>query len=312
MCQMKHFCTWVLKRCNPYIYYRFPKFITSLWYASVKGFFPRLNNPRDFNEKLLGLNLDAYRDETKRSLLIRCADKYEVRQFVKERGLQSLLNECYGVYNSFADIDFNSLPEQFVLKFSTGSGQNFICENKSKLDLMHVRQLVDNWFAEADTFGLKTGEWHYSAIQPRIVIEKYLPSLAGSLSLIDYKFLCIRGKVVGILVCYDRLPEAHQLNLDLYDLDWNKTDGVIPAFHKNQRRIPRPQCLDEMILIAETLSAQIDFVRVDLYDVEGSPVFGEMTFTPAGNVMSYFCQWVLDNMLRVYNGEIDAHDCLCC
>lgn len=312
LCQTKRLCTRLLNRCNPRSFYKYPKTVTYLWYLSQKGYFPKLHNPRDFNEKLFALNLEAFLNESKRADRIICADKYQVREFVSGKGFQSILNDCYGVFNSFDAIDFQSLPDQFVVKLTNGSGQNFICRNKSELDLNHLRSLIEEWLSGAPTFGLKSGEWHYSAIKPRIIIEKYLPSLDGSVSLVDYKFLCIHGKAVGTLVCYDRKPESHQVQLDLYDLHWHRTDGIIPSFHNNQRAIPCPQCLVEMRSIAEDLSAAFDFVRVDFYELGGHPVFGEMTFTPAGNIMSYFRQWVLDNMLKVFNGEIEASECLKC
>ena len=299
-CQFMHLCTRILDRLNPEFFYRSPKTITRLWYGSQKGFFPRLNHPRDFNEQLMAINLTAFRDEEMRKIRIQCADKYAVRDYIHRLGLGEILNDCFCVFESFQDIDFNKLPEQFVLKLTNGSGQNFICKDKSELDLKALESRCNAWLTQSSSFGLKTAEWHYSAIKPRIIAEKYLSSLGEDTSLIDYKFHCIHGRIAGILVCYGRNPDLHLGNFDYYDPDWNLTDGILPQFHKQQRLIPKPVSFERMKQIAETVSQGIDYVRVDLYEIDGTPMFGEMTFTPAGNVMSKYRQWVMDYFLKVY------------
>lgn len=299
-CQFMHLCARVLNRLSPETYHRCPKIITSLWYGSQKGFFPRLNHPRDFNEQLMAINLTASQDEGMRKLRVQCADKYAVRDYIQSLGLGDTLNDCFGVYDSFKDIDFDKLPVRFVLKLTNGSGQNFICRDKSQLDLKALESLCYEWLTQSSTFGLKTAEWHYTAIKPRIIVEKYLASLGEDSSLIDYKFHCINGHIAGILVCYDRKPELHQGNFDYYDPEWNLTDGILPQYHKHQRLIPKPVSFERMKQIAETVSRGIDYVRVDLYEIDGMPLFGEMTFTPAGNVMSKYRQWVMDYFLKVY------------
>lgn len=305
-CQLKHLCTRLLSRMDARLFYTHPVFVNRLWYASRTGEHLHLNHPRDFNELLIKRNLQTYRDKEGRSVWIMCADKYAVREYVINKGLGHILNECYGVFDSPGDISFLSLPNQFVLKLTNGCGQIYFCRDKSLLDTKSVQVRIDKWIRESSTFGLKTGEWHYSAIKPRIIAEKYLQSLGDSKSIIDYKFHCIRGKVVCILVCYDRDIESHQGCFDIYDTKWNLTEGVLAQYHLHRRVIPRPLSFDQMLVIAETLSKGIDYVRVDLYEIDGKPVFGEMTFTPAGNIQLRYQPWVLKEMLRIYNGSTDS------
>ena len=298
--QTRHFSSRILARMKPDSFYDSPKGVTVLWYLSRIGSFPHLRHPRDFNEQLLSLNLHAYEDEKERAIRIRCADKYEVRSYVEERGLGSILNECYGVYESAEDIDFDKLPMQFVLKLTHGCGQNYICKDKTRLDYAALRSILKGWIADSSHFGLRTAEWHYSAIRPRIIAEKYLSSLGERVSLIDYKFHCLHGKVAGVLVCYDRDQESHHASLDYYTPDWVMTEGIIPRAHVHRRPIPRPASLDRMLRIAEDLSRGIDYVRVDLFEIDDEPVFSEMTFTPAGNIMTNYRPWLLKELLKKY------------
>ena len=182
----------------PQCYYRAPRIMTALWYAMNVGELPNFRHPKNFNELLMSINLSARKDKTKRELRIQCADKYAVRDYVTQKGFPEILNECYGVYDSFDEIDFAKLPNQFVLKMTTGSGMNFICRDKSQLDLEQLRTKVNSWFAQCKDFGLKTAEWHYVEIKPRLIVEKYLSMLGEDLSLIDYKWHCFNGKVYHI------------------------------------------------------------------------------------------------------------------
>ena len=304
-CQSKRICSSILSWLPPDVYFCFPKVVTGLWYASQKGFFPKFAHPRDINEQLMVNNIGAFRNPNKRALLIRCADKFTVRDYVKERGLGDILNDCYGAYDSINDIDFDAFPHQFVLKTTNGSGQIIICHDKSRFEPCSVKAILNKWLSEASVFGLKTGEWHYSAIKPRIIAEKFLDAGPSESSLIDYKFHCIHGKVVGVLVCYDRNPSMHELNLDHFDMNWQLTECILPQFHRKRRLIPRPASFEQMCRVSEVLSQGIDYVRVDLYDVNGEVFFGEMTFTPAANLMTYYTQDFLNEMLSIYKSGVE-------
>lgn len=299
-CQLKHLCDNLLGTMNPKCFFKNPRLITALWYMSQKGRIPHLNHPQNIDEQLMANNLRALYDDQARDIRIQCADKYAVREYVRSKGFDYILNKCFGVYQTVEKIDFKELPDQFVLKLTNGCGQNFICRDKSQINVDSLRNTLQGWIDQASYYGLKTGEWHYSQIEPRIIAEEYLPLLDGENSLIDYKFHCFHGNVLGILVCYDRDPQTHMANYDWYDLDWNLTDGEPEELHKNQRLIPKPSSFNEMIRIAKALSSNIEYVRIDLYEIDGKPLFGEMTFTEGGNILVYN-QWVKDAMFRQLN-----------
>lgn len=293
-CKRRNYYYKLWKKLKPSDFYDNPERVTALWYAAREGKKPNFRHPKDFNERLMALNLQAYHDKDQWPVRIQCADKYEVRKYVEDRGFGSILNECYGVFDSFDDINFDVLPDQFVIKTTSGSGQNYICRDKSKMDKEAVKRRFDSWLKDTSQFGLTTGEWHYTQIKPRIIVEKYLSMLGESVSLIDFKFHCIHNQVYGEYVCYDRVPNTHRVNYDHYDADWNLTDGVISSFHPKQRLIPKPKRFDEMKRIAAALSQGLEYVRVDLYEIEDGILFGEMTFTPMGNYLPYTHERLVD------------------
>lgn len=283
---------------QPQDFYNDPERVHRIWYMFREGRRPNFENPTEFNERLMALNLKNYRDDKIRKLIIQCADKYAVREFVEKKGFGDILVECYGVYDKFDDIDFEKLPNQFVMKTTNASGQNYICLDKSKMNKSAVKKQFEEWMRGTNDFGLTTGEWHYSQMKPRIIIEKYL-SILGDDSLVDYKFHCINHQVYGEYVCYDRVVNTHIVNYDHYDADWNLTDGVLPNFHPTQRLLPKPQNFGKMKDIAVALSSEFEYVRVDMYDIEGKIYFGEMTFTPMGNYLPYR-KSLLEDMERFY------------
>lgn len=287
-------------RCPPEFFYKSPKIMASLWYAIHEGELPNFRHPKNFNELLMSINLKVRKEPLARSLRIRCADKYEVRGYVKEKGLEHILNECYGVYDSFDEIDFDALPNQFVMKLTTGAGMNYICHDKSMLDIDELRDKVAKWFVACENFGLKTAEWHYVEIKPRLIVEKYLSMLGESLSLIDYKWHCFNGQVYIIDTVSDRNTETGAVNFDTYNTLWQRTDCIKPEYHKNRRLLTKPACFDEMKYVAETLSKDFEYVRVDLYDIDGRVLFGELTFTPVGCYEYDYKPEYLEDMCRFY------------
>lgn len=293
-CQKRKFYRRLWQRVTPNDFYANPERVTSLWYASREGRKPNLRHPADFNERLMSLNLKAYHDENQWPIRITCTDKYEVREYVAEKGFEGILNKCYGVYDSFNDIDFDLLPKRFVVKTTNGSGHNFICRDKATMDFEAVRKQFDIWMAESSDFGLTTGEWHYAKVKPRIIVEKYLEMMGEEISLVDFKFHCIHNQIYGVDAFYNRNTKAHTVNYDHYDTYWNLTDSVLPPFPPDRRLIPKPSRFDEMKRIAMALSEGLEYVRVDLYEIEGKIIFGEMTFTPWGNYFPYSHERLVD------------------
>ena len=289
---------------KPQDFYNDPERVHRIWYMCREGRKPNFENPTDFNERLMALNLKNYQDDKMRKLITQCADKYAVREYVEKKGFGDILVECYGVFDTFDEIDFDKLPNQFVMKTTNASGQNYICLDKSKMDISAVKKQFEAWIGGCREFGLTTGEWHYSLIQPRIIIEKYMSMLGENLSLVDYKFHCINHQVYGEYVCYDRIVNTHTVNFDHYDAEWNLTDGVLPQFHPTQRSLPKPKDFEKMKEISVALSSEFEYVRVDLYDIDGKIYFGEMTFTPMGNYLPYI-KSRLEDMEHFYKETIN-------
>jgi len=245
-----------------------------------------LNNPRTFGEKIQYLKL-----YNRQSGLSRLVDKYEVRQYVKEKGLEYTLNQLYGVYERVEDLNFNQLPNAFVIKMTHGSNWNIICPDKNKLKWDTERIKLRGW--QKENFYFHTREWVYKQIRPRIIVEKYLEGARGAgTPLNDYKIYCFNGKPDFIGVDLDRYTD-HRRNL--YDLDWS----LLPwqyNFQNTERIIPKPARLDEMLEIAQKLSQGLILARIDLYAVQDKIIFGEITLSPG----SGFCKFYPDEFdLRV-------------
>lgn len=250
-----------------------------------------LKTPSDLNEKIQYLSL---RTDTKE--WSRLSDKYAVREYVAECGLENTLNRLFGVWNKAEDIDFDSLPSQFVLKTTHGSGDSIIVRDKDTLDIEATRRVLRQTMSE--TYGLAEGDLHYSRITPRVIAEQLLTndekSAEFSSSLIDYKVWCFNGKAHFIWACTNRTKQS--VNVMIYDTEWKAHPEYTVATHhyKTADLIPKPENLQEMLRIAEILSKPFPVVRVDLYNVEGKVYFGEMTFTSIGGLMNVYSAAFLD------------------
>lgn len=228
-----------------------------------------LENPVKYNDKLQWLKLNWYDP-----LAIKCADKYAVREFVKDRIGEKYLNELYGVYESVDEIDLDSLPDQFVLKGTHGSGFNIICKDKSKMDWKKEFKKMERWLKK--NYFWRTREWVYRDIKPRIICEKYLEQPEYG-ELRDYKIFCFNGKPRLIQVDFNRFTN-HKRNI--YDLDWNFKDVQIVYSSDKNEAIKKPARLDKMLELAQKLSEGFPHVRVDFYYCKNRIIFGELTFFP--------------------------------
>lgn len=245
-----------------------------------------LDNPQTLNEKIQYLSL-----RTDTSEWTRLSDKYQVREYVRECGLEHILNKLYGVWDSADDIDFSSLPKQFVIKTTHGSGDCVIIKDINNVDINKIRKDVNARLHE--TYGLSEGGVHYSRIKPRVIVEELLENDAFSAqyssSLIDYKIWCFNGKACYIWVCTDRTKDGTKVMT--YDTDWNAHPeySVFTAHYmRDNNLIPEPANLKQMLEFAQKLSSPFPVVRVDLYNLEGRIVFGEMTFTSLGGLMDFY------------------------
>jgi hypothetical protein len=227
-----------------------------------------LQDPRTFNEKIQWMKL-YYKDP----LLSVCTDKYMVRDYVKGKGLDWILNDMHGLYERTGDIDLSLLPEQFVMKATHGSGWNIICKNKASLDWKAEFKRMDGWLMK--NYFWQHREWAYKNIRPRIMCEKYLESDG---QLIDYKIFCFNGEPRLLLLCIDRFSEGG-LKVDFYDLEFNRLP-FIRFYPNSDKKISAPPNFDKMIEISRALAEDFPFVRVDSYNIAGKITFGELTFYP--------------------------------
>lgn len=254
------------------------KLMIKLQYKIATGNKLNLKEPKRFTEKL-----QWYKLYYRKPLLTQCADKYEVREYIKEKGLEDILVPLYGVYNSSKDIKFENLPNKFVLKTSNGSHTNILCEDKSKIDISNVREVLDEWLNKRP---VKAGrEWAYYNIKPRIICEKYLEKDENN-DLIDYKFYCFNGKVYCLEVIAERYFEDG-MKIGIYDLEFNRLPYKDSDGGELRYDIEKPNNFEKMIEIAEKLSEDFPQVRVDLYNIEGKIVFGELTFYDGSGYSKY-------------------------
>lgn len=278
------------------------KLYLAMFYENWIGRILNYRKPEDFNQLLMKISWLNSRDKKMRKLIPQCVDKYAVREYISSKGYADTLNELYGVYDSVEEIDFDKLPEQFVMKLTNACGRNLICTDKAKCNWEEVKSQFAEWLKEKD-LGWTTGEWQYALIKPRIIIEKYLKDL-GETSLIDYKFHVLQGKCRNVLVCYNREFASSEsngfVNLDAYTNDWVRTEDIIESHHTNRQIIPQPLQLQRMIKMAEDCSKDFKYCRFDLYEINGKIIFGEMTFTPHGNVLDYYSDDYLRKMNDLY------------
>lgn len=267
-----------------------PKTIITLLHAIELSRFPDLKNPQDLNEKLIDL---YFKSET--SLWSQLTDKAAVREYIEKKGLKDILIPLAGIYSRADEIDFNSLPDSFVIKATDASARNIIVADKKLADFPKLKKIIDNW--QKNKFGYATGEKHYLQIPPAIIIEEKLGGASEMLP-IDYKFMCFNSEVHSCLVCSERDPKSFVSRRNLMNpYTWEEIPGSVNKFcHGNPLKAPKPQNLKKMVEIASKLSEGFPFVRVDLYEFQGNVYFGELTFTPSGCHISSITREVLLEM----------------
>lgn len=246
-----------------------------------------LDKPVLYNDKLQWLKL-YWRD----NLAIVCADKYEVRSLIEQIIGSHYLNEIYHVYQSTSDIKLDKLPDQFVLKGTHGSGFNLFCSNKSNFDSKKEFKKMDLWLKL--NYFYKGREWVYQTIKPRIIAERYLSDKNGNPPM-DYKIYCFNGIPKLIQVDIDRFGKHKQ---NFYDCDWNFRDVRIWCENDKNTMIDKPINFDKMLEISTILSKPFPHVRVDLYNLDGQILFGELTFFHLNGYMPF-----IDKELELEMGE---------
>ena len=245
-----------------------------LQYRIKMGFGLNLKDPKRFTEKL-----QWYKIHYRNPLMGKCVDKYEVRKYIESRGLENTLNKLYCVCSDPEEIDFSALPERFVIKTTDGGGGEniFICRDKSALDVEALKLKLRTW---KDKKNVNPGrEWAYTLIEEsRYIVEEYLENEENpEAGISDYKFFCFNGKPYCIAYDVDRYI-GHKRNF--YDTQWNNLHVTTDCDTFDDGLALRPEGLEDMLEVAEILSKDFPFVRVDLYFIKGKVYFGELTFYP--------------------------------
>lgn len=272
----------------------YPKLLVTILYRIAYGKWLDWKHPKTLNEKINWLKFNS---DT--SLWTILADKYRVRDYVKSKGCGELLVKLHGIWKSPDEIDWDALPNQFVLKTNNGCGDVRICRDKGIIDreewLNHFRKVLK------EKIGYERGEPHYNKITPPAIMAEELLDCSKqpikSSSLIDYKVWCFNGCPYCVFVLLNRMKK--NVEIALYDTDWNPINEKLKYsshYRPTSQNIPRPKSLHRMLQYSSILSFDLPQSRIDFYEVDGKPYFGEITMTSAGGFMDYFTEDYLNEL----------------
>ena len=241
---------------------------------------PDLKNPKRFTEWI-----QLYKMKYRNPDMLKCVDKYSVREYIGNHIGSKYLVNLYQVCENANEIDFNLLPQRFVIKSTSGgNGDNVIVvKDKNTIDISYIISKVNSW--RAKDYSKTSREWAYTeaVAHPRIIVEEYLENTSTSLD--DYKFFCFEGKFRYLSIDKDRYANHTRA---FYDQDLKFLPEVIGTAYQIVEKAPElPSNINEMIHIAESLASRFPFVRVDLYNINGKIYFGELTFYPASGYSRY-------------------------
>lgn len=245
-----------------------------LMYRATVGRKPDFGHPATFSEKLQWLKLHNRQPE-----YVVMADKVKAKDYVAAKIGEEYIIPTLGVWESADDVDFDSLPDCFVIKCNHNSGKGmYICRDKSRMDAAKVREGLRRGLAE--NYWLHGREWPYRDVPRRIIAEKFMDDGSGT-DLADYKFFCFGGEPRLCQVISDRSTDE---KIDFYDMGWNRLIGLIglnTEARNSDSEIDRPACFDDMKRCAGILAGSMPFSRIDFYCVGGRAYWGEITFFPA-------------------------------
>lgn len=246
-----------------------------MFYKKV-GYYLNLKNPKSFNEKINWIKLNYFHPD-----MARCVDKYEFKNYIEEKLGTGYTLTLYGAWDDESDIDFDALPDKFVLKSNVQSdGKHIIVvRDKNKLDIDKLRTVLATWLVSRNNMTVSYCR-AYHDVKPLIIAEEYLEGFDDSVT--DYKFLCFNGEPQLLFVATDRYSD---MRMNFYDLDWN----LLPftrIYPITDNPIPKPKNFDSMLEISKKLAKDFPFVRVDFYETADSAkiYLGEMTFYPGGGL----------------------------
>lgn len=248
-----------------------------------------LDNPKTFQEKLQWIKLND-----RKEIYHQMVDKYDAKKFIAEKVGEEYVIPTLGVWDRFEDIDFDSLPNQFIIKNTYDSGTYFICKDKSQLDISEVRKrlMIDNRSRKVDYY-VFSREWPYKGLKHRIIAE---PLIATPETLREYKFFCFNGEPKFYQTCYDRNNDLGGAILNFYDIKGCKID-LQDAWHARHSdvEIPIPTNLQKMVDLAKTFSSSTYFLRVDFFELDDKVYCGEFTFFENGG----WCKFTPEKYNRI-------------
>jgi hypothetical protein len=253
------------------------------WYLKLQYrcfFNKKLNliNPKSFNEKLQWLKLYDRKPE-----YIKMVDKHEVKKYVTDIIGKEYIIPTLGIWDNFDDIDFDKLPMQFVLKCTHDSGSTIICRDKSKFNFNSAKNKISKFLLKNPY--LPGREWVYKGVKPRIIAEKFM--LNGDDPVLnDYKFFCFDGEPKCLFVGTDRHLGDKNVKFDFYDSDFNHLD-IVQIHEQSGKQLKKPQSFEDMLSLSRLLSVNIPHVRVDFYEIDNKPYFGELTFFHHGGTVPF-------------------------
>ncbi len=241
--------------------------ILKYMYKKATGHKLNMNNPQTYNEKMQWTKLHD-------NSLIKAdlTDKYKVRGWIKDNIGEKYLVPLLGVWDNFEQIDFDNLPDKFVLKATHGSGWNYIVLDKATFDRREAKRNFDKWLKT--NYAYYSLEMHYKLITPKIIAEKFIESFQYDLE--DYKFICFDGETKFCWIDANRYSD-HRRNV--YDINWKLQPWQQHSYKNTDLPIQKPKNFDLMIELTNRLAKGFSHVRVDWYNIEGKIYFGEMTFT---------------------------------
>jgi hypothetical protein len=243
-----------------------------------------LRNPVTFNQKIQWLKLNYHNP-----ILTRMADKYSAKEVVKERLGDDRSVPTAAIFNSPDQIRLADLPNALALKATHGSGWNIISRDKSELDEGEIQSYFRFWLGKS--YYMYSKEWAYKHIRPRVICEPLLIDEHGNLPL-DYKFFCFGGEARFVQVDFDRFTNHTRA---FYDIEWRKQPFSV-GYPLSEKTVDRPRKLNQMLELAQALSADLPFLRVDQYVVSDEVFIGELTAYP-GNGMETFTDEVSNRRL---------------
>jgi len=232
-----------------------------------------LDNPTTFNEKIQWLKLHDRNDK-----YTKLVDKLEVRDFVKSKVGSDYLVPLLGAWDNVNEIDWNSLPKEFVIKCTHDSGGLIICTDKNKLDIKKAKKKIQRSLSV--NYYYSGREWPYKNVQPRIIAEKLLEQRDYQ-ELRDYRFFCFHGEPKFVAVDFS-INDKNKTRRNLYDMDWKLLPAEISYPRELNIKLIKPQKFEQMIDLSRRLSEGIPHVRIDFYYVNNEIIFGEMTFYHQG------------------------------